>query len=29
MAVQLYLLSTPKPVVRSIAFILGDFLRLL
>jgi cytochrome c biogenesis protein CcdA len=25
MAVQLYLLSTPKPVARSIAFILGDF----
>ena len=25
MAVQVYLLSTPKPVVRSIAFILGDF----
>lgn len=25
MAVQIYLLSTPKPVVRSIAFILGDF----
>ena len=25
MAVQIYLLSTPSPVVRSIAFILGDF----
>lgn len=25
MAVQIYLLSTPKPVVRSITFILGDF----
>jgi hypothetical protein len=25
MAVQVYLLSTPKPVARSIAFILGDF----
>lgn len=26
MAVQIYLLSTPKPIPRSIAFILGDFL---
>jgi len=25
MAVQIYLLSTPSPVVRSIAFIVGDF----
>ena len=25
MAVQVYLLTTPKPVARSIAFILGDF----
>ena len=25
MAVQIYLLSTPKPIARSVAFILGDF----
>ncbi|BAU13654.1 hypothetical protein LEP3755_41940 [Leptolyngbya sp. NIES-3755] len=26
MTVQIYLLSTPKPIPRSIAFIFGDFL---